>query len=67
MTNLEALAIFLASEIELAISSGVQMPTGVVDALIKFKKERMESEDRLGADLEQMYKNSTKLFSKKGN
>lgn len=64
MTNLEALAIMLAAELELAISAGVQMPTGVVDALIRFKKERTESEDRLGQDLEQMYKSATKLFTK---
>lgn len=64
MSNLEALAIMLAAEVELTIASGIQVPTALVDALNRFKRVQVQDEDRIGADLEAMYKNAVKLFNK---
>lgn len=65
MSNLEALAIMLAAEVELAVASGTQLPTALIDALNRFKRAQVEDEDRIGADLEEMYRRATKIFDAK--
>lgn len=65
MTNLEALAIMLVAELELVIASGHNLPTSLIDTIHKFKKAQMQEENRIGADLEEMYKRSIKIFNKK--
>jgi uncharacterized protein (UPF0332 family) len=54
-TTMETSSILLANELDRAISSGVMLPVGVVDALNKLRKEQQEIDAQISADLDKMY------------
>lgn len=66
ISNLEATAIILASEVETAISTGINVPTDLINALHAFRKAQIADDGRIGKDLEAMYANYTKVFLKTG-
>ena len=56
MTKLEMQAIALANEVENALTYGTPIVPAVVLALNEFRKVQTETDARIGADLDAMYK-----------
>jgi hypothetical protein len=62
LTEVEANAVLLLSELEYAIISGASIPANVINQMSILKQRVLEANEQLAKDLEIMYSLSNKVF-----